>query len=320
MDKFSPGFLYYFLVNLSILPFLVLLIKLSILLLYQRLFSSSKKMMIAIYLTAFFVFGYNIAGFFTTVFRCTPRAKAWDLRITTGACHNHDWLLIFFGVLNVITDFAVLILPLPIVWSLHLPRRQKLALMALFMTGAFACIVSIVKLRVYIAIYHARDFTWVLVSSASWDVVEVNVGIVCACMACLRPLLQKVVPGGYSLSRSRQSKNALDRSTSPAGTATASATSKRSHPAPPWPLPPSAAAADRSYIELGDAPRGTRDASLPSERMEAVRHGSRGGGGAGGGAALDRRPLAYAAHRLDHDLTLDLEGGIIKTIGVAVEG
>ena len=39
------------------------------------------------------------------------------------------------AALNVFTDLVILILPIPIVWSLQLPKRQRLVLIGIFSLG-----------------------------------------------------------------------------------------------------------------------------------------------------------------------------------------
>lgn len=45
-------------------------------------------------------------------------------------------IVIGLGVVSVLSDLYLIILPLPAVWSLQLPLRQKLAVSAMFFTGS----------------------------------------------------------------------------------------------------------------------------------------------------------------------------------------
>ena len=40
------------------------------------------------------------------------------------------------GILNVITDFATMVIPLPLLWQLNLPRSRKLQLVGIFLSGS----------------------------------------------------------------------------------------------------------------------------------------------------------------------------------------
>ena len=57
--------------------------------------------------------------------------------MTGGTCVNYKAALITAGALNIVSDLLIIALPLPLVWHfLSIPRRQKLALTAVFMTGS----------------------------------------------------------------------------------------------------------------------------------------------------------------------------------------
>lgn len=94
---------------------------------------------------------------------------------------------------NVIIDFVLVIMPLPYVWRLHTSLYQRLILASMFALGLFICIVSIVRLTMVMAIessdnnvtYNLRDFML-------WSTVEVNIGLVCACLPSMRQFLKLV--------------------------------------------------------------------------------------------------------------------------------
>lgn len=44
------------------------------------------------------------------------------------------------GATNTISDFAILILPMPIVWALKIRRRQKMVICGIFLLGALSVI------------------------------------------------------------------------------------------------------------------------------------------------------------------------------------
>lgn len=50
-------------------------------------------------------------------------------------CMSTYKLLYASGPINLITDLAILILPMPILTSLRLPKKQKIILIVLFATG-----------------------------------------------------------------------------------------------------------------------------------------------------------------------------------------
>jgi len=82
---------------------------------------------------------------FGGTFLCTPVAKLWSPRIP-GHCMNAQAYWLSAASVNMGLDFIVLLLPLPAITSLRLPRRQKICLVLAFILGFFVCIVSVVRL------------------------------------------------------------------------------------------------------------------------------------------------------------------------------
>lgn len=78
---------------------------------------------------------YSLPATFEWVYACQPMAKLWDLTITHGSCINFHAIFIFSGAMNTATDFIILLLPTVILRSLRLPRRQKIGVYFIFMTG-----------------------------------------------------------------------------------------------------------------------------------------------------------------------------------------
>lgn len=109
--------------------------KLSILLLYIRLFGISTRFRYWTYAVMFFVFGYLFSNLMTQFFGCTPIIKYWNPKIP-GHCIIPINAAFSYGTMNFVSDFFIFILPLPMVWRLKLSRRQKFGVTLVFMGGA----------------------------------------------------------------------------------------------------------------------------------------------------------------------------------------
>ena len=68
------------------------------------------------------------------------------------------------------------------------------SLQSLISTLHSACITSIIRLRALYVISVSEDVTWDNVPIAEWTAVESNIGIMCACLPTLKPLLLRVFP------------------------------------------------------------------------------------------------------------------------------
>ena len=109
--------------------------KMSILILYLRLFAVNRRSRYSVWLIMFFVCGYLIANLLTQIFGCSPRPKYWDPDIP-GHCINYTKAGLVYGSMNIISDLFIFILPLPVVWQLNLSSREKVGVSVIFMSGA----------------------------------------------------------------------------------------------------------------------------------------------------------------------------------------
>ena len=109
--------------------------KLSILALYWRVFSL-KPYRYAVYVTATFIILIWISNVAVDFAECTPFAYSWDKSIPGGHCLNIIILLRYISVSGLVTDAAIMCIPLPMVWHLHVPLSQKVFLAATFLAGS----------------------------------------------------------------------------------------------------------------------------------------------------------------------------------------
>ncbi|PYI34225.1 hypothetical protein BP00DRAFT_423209 [Aspergillus indologenus CBS 114.80] len=70
-----------------------------------------------------------------SVFQCAPIAKAWDPRLP-GSCINLKGSFIGNAVPNIVTDVAILSLPVRVVWGLHASLTHRLSVIAVFLLGS----------------------------------------------------------------------------------------------------------------------------------------------------------------------------------------
>ncbi|KAI4095109.1 MAG: hypothetical protein LQ344_001760 [Seirophora lacunosa] len=109
--------------------------KLSILAMYLRVFPVKKVYRYATYTLMFIVTANGIAGIFASLLSCQPLATRWDPALG-GECINVTYYWRYISLANIVSDLAMLILPLPVVWKLHVSLPQKLSLTVLFLTGS----------------------------------------------------------------------------------------------------------------------------------------------------------------------------------------
>ena len=108
-------------------------VKFSILLLYNRLFPN-QRFRLLLWAVAVFTVCYTVAGIFVVIFQCVPFHTYWD-HAAKPRCVNLDAALIALGVLNAVTDFIILGLPVPFLWRLHSSLAHKTQLAGMMSLG-----------------------------------------------------------------------------------------------------------------------------------------------------------------------------------------
>lgn len=113
--------------------------KLSIVVFYRRIFKGKVFSIISTTLLVA-VAAWGVAFFFATLFECMPIPMVWKTLFGTpehqAVCYNYLPMFWATAISNMIMDTAILALPIPFVWRLHMPLRQKIGVSAIFLLGA----------------------------------------------------------------------------------------------------------------------------------------------------------------------------------------
>lgn len=113
---------------------LVAFIKFSYLWFYRRVFSPSPKMKWFCLIGIYLIGGAYAGMFFSTLFQCAPIRRAWHPELP-GHCLPEKGLPYASGAINVVSDFYVLIIPIPCIWSLNMKLHRKLRVLSIFSLG-----------------------------------------------------------------------------------------------------------------------------------------------------------------------------------------
>ncbi|MCJ1389993.1 hypothetical protein MMC18_002851 [Xylographa bjoerkii] len=197
-------------------------IKISILMLYFRLFKVVGIVRWLIYGTIVYIALYTIVGDLITIFACRPLNKLWD-GLPYGMCLSTAAVGLALASLQITADMFVLAIPVPVILGLQLPLKQKLGVMSIFGAGIFVTIASCIRLACLVQSLNdpanALDATTSTVSFAIWTVVEMYLAIIVSCMSTVKPFIYKVRPWVREIStrHSQYSKpsNTLEKQLSP---------------------------------------------------------------------------------------------------------
>ncbi|KAL8789738.1 MAG: hypothetical protein Q9213_000989 [Squamulea squamosa] len=177
---------------------LLAVIKFSCLLSYWRIFKPNQQMRWVLQAAMVLLICAYVGMFFASLFECWPLEKNWEPTISRGHCLKPKGRSPYLsGAINVVSDIVVLVLPIPAIWSLKMRLRRKLRVIAIFSVATLyaiqvyenrnksnlssAVIASIIRLAKTSVLYVDRDRTWNIGKIEVWAVLEVNVGLICAC-------------------------------------------------------------------------------------------------------------------------------------------
>ncbi|KAH9844831.1 Major Facilitator Superfamily [Teratosphaeria destructans] len=194
----------------------LLTLKTSILAFYLNFSTTHRTFRWACIATMIVVLSGGFALTMVTIFQCDPVSATFQVITPPNAkCTDIVTLYLSSAPLNLITDFALLFLPMPILTGIRLPRKQKIILIVTFSFGIFVAAVDVVRLAYLQSAAETRlteiaslqntgngitrtqestDFSWYASFSFLWSVVEVNVGIMCGCVPGLKPLVSRFMP------------------------------------------------------------------------------------------------------------------------------
>ncbi|KAJ5901097.1 hypothetical protein N7504_007090 [Penicillium tannophilum] len=106
-------------------------IKLSVLSMYTRIFPNRESRVAAIVLGAITVAWITVITCINVI-QCAPIERAWDTSIP-GACINARDLFIANSVPNIVTDIAIIILPMRAMWKTKATITHRLSVITLLL-------------------------------------------------------------------------------------------------------------------------------------------------------------------------------------------
>lgn len=193
-DDITNALKYFFLAELCYMVDLGL-VKISMLCFFLRVFPV-RRLQIAIYITMALCTGFSVAFFFATLFQCAPISYAWEQwnGEKKGRCNDFHLQGYLAAGINIFLDLVILLLPLKQIYDLDISKRKRFSVMLMFLVGVIVTIISSFRLKFAVPFRHTTNPTYDYVTLGYWSVLEVDVGIICACMPSIYQLLKVVWP------------------------------------------------------------------------------------------------------------------------------
>ncbi|KAK3501984.1 hypothetical protein B0T13DRAFT_510491 [Neurospora crassa] len=211
------GFLYALWATIWVYSLALMFVKMSITVQCYRVFRTPRmQKFFKIYFVLVVIYG--LWTVFGTFFTCWPVNLWWEMvrreRAPKGVCMDKNIITFTNAGINIASDLVLAIIPIPLLWKLQIPKKQKLVLTSLFGMGMFASVMSIVRLSSLqqIGAAPAEEQSVMGVSIAIWSCIEVNIAIMCASAPALKPLVIKVFPKMLLSDLYAKTKGAYDAS------------------------------------------------------------------------------------------------------------
>ncbi|KAK2049811.1 integral membrane protein [Colletotrichum somersetense] len=171
-------------------------IKMAILWLYTRIFSTARFKRWAHILMG--VTGaYGVAFLILFMSRCTPMSQQWN-PVPGGHCRDITIDQIVSVSINIIVDVAMTVLPMPMLWGLQMPLKNKIAVSAMFGMGLATIAIMIWRLVNTLTTIGDPDFVFILHDIGLVSLLELWIGIIAACLPTLGPLFKTYVKPAVS--------------------------------------------------------------------------------------------------------------------------
>ncbi|KAI7365937.1 hypothetical protein KC354_g4528 [Hortaea werneckii] len=165
---------------------ILVITKISILLLYLRIFPSTVSTWFRV--TVWIVIGlcsaYCLAMWFSILFECDPIGYNWTRwdGEHKGNCINARALIYSSSTINIVLDLMVFFLPSPKLMKLEVSGQKKVGICLTLVLGLFVTICSAVRLQYLVRWGDSKNPTWDYNPIAIWSAVEGNVSIICCCL------------------------------------------------------------------------------------------------------------------------------------------
>ncbi|KAI1356107.1 hypothetical protein F5Y01DRAFT_268545 [Xylaria sp. FL0043] len=174
--------------------------KLSILFLYNRLFSVNTSFRLQVVVLIIVVTGFWIGTVVADLLNCIPLEWTWLNSLDDPRyCFNYNYFWLATGIVEAVIDIAILSLPIPVVSRLRLKGSKRYGIIGVFLVGFFVVISGIVKVILsYVPNSREPSFN----QTQIWTTVHSCTGIICACMPVCWPLftsLGKLSPSTWPM-------------------------------------------------------------------------------------------------------------------------
>ncbi|KAI9722995.1 MAG: hypothetical protein M1812_001444 [Candelaria pacifica] len=169
----------------------------SILFLYLRVMpTGQRKSRMSTYAVMAVIVGAIISLELSYIFACKPFSHRWNNAGGSSAtCIDVTLHGVINEIINIVTDILIIILPIPMIWSLHLSTRKKVGVILVFATGLLVVAVAAARIAIVEDLLNGDPN----VSFKQWEynitgVIQLYVALICCCLPSLKAFSKRYFP------------------------------------------------------------------------------------------------------------------------------
>lgn len=133
--------------------------KTTILLLIARIFTAQRRYSRAIYAFIWASLAAYIPMEIVRISVCQPIRTFWDPLVQNGRCLNQRKVFFSSLALAIVTDVIILLVPVPLVYKLNQPVKEKLKILLLLAIGGLATGATCFRVRKVVDFLNSDDIT-----------------------------------------------------------------------------------------------------------------------------------------------------------------
>ncbi|KAJ5892609.1 hypothetical protein N7504_009300 [Penicillium tannophilum] len=168
---------------------MALFVKVALLSILTRIFKPYRGKVYFIYGFLACLVTYYTVALIVKIRMCGPIPRYWLGDEVEGSCLDQTAALIADSVISVVSDIIILILPLPLTWSLQMSRNRKLRVIGILSAGGLATAFSLYRLVLVLKEGNSKNQTIVFMDVILSGNAEGGMGLICACLPVLNVLI-----------------------------------------------------------------------------------------------------------------------------------
>ncbi|KAL9049414.1 MAG: hypothetical protein Q9162_007224 [Coniocarpon cinnabarinum] len=166
------------------------LTKASACMLLRRVFNVNRTFNACVWILLIVSVGWATANFLKIFLDCLPLEYNWNKKIN-GHCDDVMAAFLAIAIIDVIVDMGILLLPVPFLWRLQMPKPIKVAITLTFGLGYFTVALGCLRIATDLNIDLHGDISHTEAPLFFFSYLEFGVAIIVACMVVLRPILDR---------------------------------------------------------------------------------------------------------------------------------